>query len=354
MQDVVEHHDIDTMDEYICICCKKSLQQKKTKMPDQACANDLELHDIPQDLQHIMPLERRVISPQIPFITILIMRRYGGHYKVNGPPVNVPATLDQIIDILPHMPSNLQLHPIKLKCKLEYKSHYMYDMIHRDHVISAITWLKEHNSHYANIQLNEHWYNDIAAEEQSVQIDANDNCITMTDDDIFDQPLQQKNISTDKLNTKNNEQLFTKHRDSANMESMNTESDDEGTELVEDQAAINCRQELTGDPLPSVLQIENLENKIYQCAPGENNIPKYMLLDNDFEVLAFPDLFPYDSGGYHNSHRKVKLPIRKYFQQRLLNVDGRFAQNIEYLFCAQYIADIKQIESDATLAIMLS
>ena len=44
----------------------------------------------------------------------------------------------------------------------------------------------------------------------------------------------------------------------------------------------------------------------------------------------------------------------KYFQQHLLNVDGRFAQNIEYLFCAQYIADIKKIENDATLAIMLS
>ena len=27
------------------------------------------------------------------------MRQYGGHYKVNGPPVNVSATLDQIIDI---------------------------------------------------------------------------------------------------------------------------------------------------------------------------------------------------------------------------------------------------------------
>ena len=49
-----------------------------------------------------------------------------------------------------------------------------------------------------------------------------------------------------------------------------------------------------------------------------------------------------------------KLPIRKYFQQCLLNVDGRFAQNIEYLFCAQYIVDIKLIESDAFLAIMLS
>ena len=115
---------------------------------------------------------------------------------------------------------------------------------------------------------------------------------------------------------------------------MSSEGDDEDMELVEEQAAVNHRQELTGDPLPSVLQFENLENQIYQCAPG--------------------DLFPYAGGGYHNTHRKVKLPIRKNFQQCLLNVDGRFAQNIEYLFCAQYIADIKQIESDATLAIMLS
>ena len=84
-----------------------------------------------------------------------------------------------------------------------------------------------------------------------------------------------------------------------------------------------------------------------------NNIPKYILLDNDLEVLAFTDLFPYGGGGYQSANRKVKLPIRKYFQQCLLNVDGRFAQNIEYLFCAQYITDIKQIESDVTLAIML-
>ena len=313
---------------------KTAYNKKKTKIPDQACANGLQLHDIPQDLQNIIPLERRVISPRIPFITILIMRQYGGHYQVNGPPINVAATLDQIIDKVPCMPSDLQLYPIKLKCKLEYKSHYMYDTICRDCVISAITWLKEHSSHYADIELNEHWYNDTPAKELSVQIDENDNHITMTEDDILGQPLQKENTSTDKLHTVDNQQLCTKQIESTNVESISTESDDEDTELVEEQAAVNCRQELTGDPLPSVLQFENLENQIYQCAPGENNIPKYILLDNDFEVLALPDLFPYGGDGYHNAHRKVKLPIRKYFQQCLLNVDGRFAQNIEYLFCA--------------------
>ena len=148
------------------------------------------------------------------------MRQYGGHYKVNGPPVNVPATLDQIIEILPCMPSDLQLHPMKLKHNLEYKSHHMYDMMHRDCVISAITWLKEHNSHYADIELNKHWYNDIAAKELSVQIDENDNHITVTEDEILDQPLQKENTSKDKLNKEDNQQLFTKQTESTNVETI--------------------------------------------------------------------------------------------------------------------------------------
>ena len=106
--------------------------------------------------------------------------------------------------------------------------------------------------------------------------------------------------------------------------------------------------------MPSVVQFKNLKNQIYQCVPVKNNIPKCVILDNNFEVLAFPDLFPYSDGDYHSADRKVKLPLKKYFQQCLLNEDGKFAQYIEYLFCAQYIADIKLLESDTNLAKILS
>ena len=71
-------------------------------------------------------------------------------------------------------------------------------------------------------------------------------------------------------------------------------------ELQEEQAVLDHKQELTRDELPSVVQIENLENQVYQCAPHENNIPKYILLDEDFEVLAFPDFFSYGEGGYYS------------------------------------------------------
>ena len=114
----------------------------------------------------------------------------------------------------------------------------------------------------------------------------------------------------------------------------NTNGDEEtDNDLQEEQAALDCKHKLTRDALPSVIQIENLVNRVYQCAPDENNIPKYILLDEDFEVLAFPDFFPYGEGGYY-SEQSTKLLIGKYFQQHLLNVDICFAQNMEYLFYA--------------------
>ena len=106
------------------------------------------------------------------------------------------------------------------------------------------------------------------------------------------------------------------------MENNTNDNEETDSDLQEEQAALDHNQEMTGDALPSMVQIENLENRIYQCAPGENNIPKYILLDEDFEVLAFPDFSPYGEGGYY-SQRSTKLLIRKYFQQHLLNVDIR-------------------------------
>ena len=72
----------------------------------------------------------------------------------------------------------------------------------------------------------------------------------------------------------------------------NSDVAEDDSELVEDQIALEQKENLTGDVLPSVLQYEEVENAIFQCAPAQNNIPRYVLLDDQFELLAFPDLFP--------------------------------------------------------------
>ena len=72
---------------------------------------------------------------------------------------------------------------------------------------------------------------------------------------------------------------------------------------------LEWKESLTGHVLPSMLQFENLENAIFQCAPGQNNIPRYILLDDEFEVLVFTDLFPLGHFSYYSEQRSVKLSI---------------------------------------------
>ena len=116
-------------------------------------------------------------------------------------------------------------------------------MICRDHIISAIICLKEHNFHYADIKLNEHWYNDIATKELAVQLDENDNHITVTEDAVLNQSFLNENTCKDKLNKEDNQQPFTRQIESTNVETIDTESDNEDTELAEEQqVAVNHRQ----------------------------------------------------------------------------------------------------------------
>ena len=61
----------------------------------------------------------------------------------------------------------------------------MYDMICRDHVMSAMTWLKQHNMHYRDITLNEHWCSDITSTQLSLQLDDSDNCIIVNEDVVL-------------------------------------------------------------------------------------------------------------------------------------------------------------------------
>ena len=58
------------------------------------------------------------------------------------------------------------------------------------------------------------------------------------------------------------------------------------------------------------------------------------------EEMCNPAKYPHGTGGL-NSVREKNLTVRKYFNQRLLDADGRFAKDVEYLLTAQYAVDSK-------------
>ena len=61
--------------------------------------------------------------------------------------------------------------------------------------------------------------------------------------------------------------------------------------------------------------------------------------------MSNPDKFPYSTGTF-SCHRPRKLTYRKYFNQSLIDVDDRFARDLDYLFAAQYIVECKQVRDD--------
>ena len=193
-------------------------------------------------------------------------------------------------------------------------------------------WLKNNNVHYKDIEIDNFWEDSWKNDDLGILIDANPNDL--------DDEIQSENIPVVSENETEAEYL-------------NRQKDEQ--EMREDQLAADRMTEINGQPDSSTLQLEHIEDGVYVVAPGEDNVPKYVLMDKDFEVLAFPDLFPFGKCGFDNvSVRQTKLSVRKYYQQRILNVDGRFARNIEYLFCAQYATDLKQIQSDANIALRIT
>ena len=125
-------------------------------MPVQAKANGLELDPVPSELSDLSPLELRLISMHIPFMKMVALPR-GQQQSIHGPAMNLPTNLISVCDVLPRLPSECQLIPMKLKIKIQYRGHYMYDYVSSEKLMKALIWLKVHNPLYAKVNIIEDW-----------------------------------------------------------------------------------------------------------------------------------------------------------------------------------------------------
>ena len=91
---------------------------------------------------------------------------------------------------------------------------------------------------------------------------------------------------------------------------------------------------------------------IFSSDPGEGHKPVSIFQDKHFKEMYNLTKYPTGKFGFI-TERKTKLTVRKYFNQRLLDADGRFARDIEYLLTAQYAVESKQVANDASIALKL-
>ena len=137
--------------QWICKTCDNAL--KRGKLPAQAKANNLDLEDIPSELSDLNSLEVWFISLRIPFMKMVALP-CGKQCAIHGPAVNVPTDLTPV---LPRLPSQMQMVPMKLKRKLCYKGHYMFQYVRPAKVLAALQWLKLNNPLYKDIEINDDW-----------------------------------------------------------------------------------------------------------------------------------------------------------------------------------------------------
>ena len=140
--------------QWMCKTCDNPL--KRGKLPAQAKANNLDLEDIPSELSDLNSLEVRFISLRIPFMKMVALP-CGKQRAIHGPAVNVPTDLTPVCTLLPRLPSQMQMVPVKLKRKLCYKGHYMFQYVRPVKVLAALQWLKLNNPLYKDIEINDDW-----------------------------------------------------------------------------------------------------------------------------------------------------------------------------------------------------
>ena len=143
--------------EWVCITCDRTL--KRGNMPLQAKANGLQLCQVPPDLSSLNALELRLICLRVPFMKMVALPT-GKQRSIHGPAVNVPSKVDTICDVLPRLPSQTEMVPLKLKRKVAYRGHYMYDYVTPQKPLGALRFLKTNNPLYCDIEINDQWFQD--------------------------------------------------------------------------------------------------------------------------------------------------------------------------------------------------
>ncbi|XP_038063129.1 uncharacterized protein LOC119733831 [Patiria miniata] len=300
---------------YSCVCLLGKLgfsawKLCQKKIPAEAWMNNLELVDIPEELRCLNILEEHLISINIPFMKMLALPR-GGQNGVHGPVVCVPSNITKTLTALPRCNSSNELIRVKLKRKLTYKGYYQYQLVSKDNVENALHYLKANNIWYKDIVVNKEWQN------------------PLLDDD---HKLEEQDSTTGQCSDEES-----------------GGSDDE----TDDR--------LCGIPLDTCLQpvdigqevLDQHFDDVLNVAPCEGNNPVRVLMEEGNEAKCFPALFPSGTPIF-NDDRPVRITLSRYFLNRLMNADNRFAKNIQYIFYAQYLSEVQNVMSKVSIAMRQS
>jgi len=248
----------------------------------------------------------------------------------------------------------------------------MHDYIRPQLVMTALQYLKANNPYYSKVKINKHWYTEVCNDddfngflpdvttqdnsveentkstEKTIEIGEKQIAVDITHDDDVPLSTEQKTVKIKARAGNNCPTIKSSNED----ENTDVNSDDE---YAEEQMALDKKAEITVEASPTCIQIDSLDNTTFTIAPSEGNTPEHIVCDNEMEYKCFPDYFPSGKGGYYQKEpRETNLCLRRYFNTKILNVNGHFGEDYEYVFALQYAIEFTQLDQSQSVRLRMS
>ena len=190
--------------EWVCRTCDRAL--KRGNMPLQAKANGLQLCPVPPELSSLNALELRLICLRVPFMKMVALPT-GKQRSIHGPAVNVPSKVDTICEVLPRLPSQTEMVPLKLKRKVAYRGHYMYDFVTPQKPLDALRFLNTNNPLYCDIEINDQWFEEAIANDDELGM-----CLVEQNDESMDTQSDQPETESEPMECSSDELSLALHK----------------------------------------------------------------------------------------------------------------------------------------------
>ena len=289
---------------WICKTCHRKILSGN--IPAEAAVNKMKLEHLPNELIELNSLERQLISLHIPFMRVTNLPQ-GKQRNIHGLVVCVPTDLKKATS-LPRTADQSMVLRVKLKRKISYKGYQEYQFVNPHHLIAALDFLIKNNEWYKDVQMNKNWER---------RIDTNDGLIEANNTEDDDEEQETLDIDTQDANTP------------ATMDT--------------------CLQPV--DVVQEVLC--HYFDDVYNLAPGEGRNPVKMLQEDGNEAKTFPYLFPSGQNTW-NENRDIRITLCRYFHNRLMNADNRFARDSNYIFFSQYMSELNQVIEKTQISVRKS
>ncbi|TKS65922.1 ATP-dependent DNA helicase PIF1 [Collichthys lucidus] len=300
---------------WICFTCHRKILARK--LPEESVTNNMHLDEIPAELKCLNSLEQHLIARHIPFMKLLCLPR-GRQRGCHGPCVSVPVNNTDVANLLPRNECDDKMIRVKLKRKLTYKGHYEYMYVRTDRVRNALRFLMTNNKWYSDVAWNNEWVNTLNGTDENDEQNINQKEAGDSDDDnVADEETEQEK--------------------------------EEDITYIKDQSGLLSDTSLQPVDLGSEIVDQNFQD-ILNVAPGEGNSPVRLLSDKTNEAKCFPVLYPLGGPTFHDD-RESKITLARYLNTRILNADGRFGRNTDFIFYAQYMSEVYQVVSNVSVAL---